>query len=463
MTEAVTTAADLSPSHRSLFDKAAASVKMQNASYAVQLLLPVVKDVPTFLEGRKTLRQAAATANAGKKKLIDTSAMAVMKLKSKAAKDPVGVLGDIEDILATDPFNASANQLLFDAASAAKMPQTAAFGLEMVVKGQPTNIKVMHRLAEFYLSNDDPESAINVFNAIIKVDNSDGDARKGVTNANARLSMKKQKWEGGDGGNFRDLIKNKDKAKQLEDLARVGATKEQMMEQLAYLGAEYEADPNNVDNSRRIAELYERLEDYPSALSYFQWALQLSNGDASIETKVHKLQDRIDETNIANLQATIDADPTAETADAAREQLKELQLARIEKLVVSSRERVERNPTDPQLRFELGTHLFNAGHPTEAIPELQRAKNNPAIRTKAMLALARCYEAKNMLDLGVRQLQEAAGEIPTIDAVKKEILYVLGNILEKMGRKDEFLEAFKAIYEVDYGYKDVAARVEGSY
>ncbi|MDB6134178.1 MAG: Tetratricopeptide repeat-containing protein [Verrucomicrobiales bacterium] len=463
MTEAVTTAADLSPSHRSLFDKAVSSVRMQNASYAVQLLLPVVKDVPSFLEGRKTLRQAAALVNAGKKKLIDTSSLSVMKLKSKVDKDPVGVLYDIEEILATDPFSVAANQLLFDAANAAKMPQTAAFALEMIMKGHPTNIKVMHKLAEFYLSQDDPEGAITVYNNILKVDNSDGDARKGVTNANARLSMKKQKWEGGDGGNFRDLIKNKDKAKQLEDLARVGATKEQMQEQLAYLGAEYEADPNNVDNSRRIGELYERMDDYASALSYFQWALQLSNGDASLETKVHKLQDRMDEQTIATLQATIDADPTAESAEAAREQLKELQHARIEKLVISSRERVERNPTDPQLRFELGTNLFNAGHPTEAIPELQRAKGNPAIRTKAMLALARCYEAKNMLDLGVRQLQEAAGEIPTMDIVKKEVLYVLGNILEKMGRKDEFLDAFKQIYEVDYGYRDVASRVEGSY
>ena len=59
MSEVVTTTADLSPAHRSLFDKAAASVKMQNASYAVQLLLPIIKDVPTFLEGRKTLRTAA--------------------------------------------------------------------------------------------------------------------------------------------------------------------------------------------------------------------------------------------------------------------------------------------------------------------------------------------------------------------------------------------------------------------
>ena len=38
-----------------------------------------------------------------------------------------------------------------------------------------------------------------------------------------------------------------------------------MMEQLAYLGAEYEADPNNVDTSRRIGELYERLDDYAIA------------------------------------------------------------------------------------------------------------------------------------------------------------------------------------------------------
>jgi tetratricopeptide (TPR) repeat protein len=463
MSEAVTTPTDLSPAHRSLFDKAAASVKMQNASYAVQLLLPILKEVPSFLEGRKTLRTAAALAHSGKKKLIDTSALAVMKLKTKAASDPVGVLYDLEEILATDPFNASANEMLFTAANAAKMEQTAAFGLEMIMKGHPSNIKNMHKLAEHYMNINDPEKAIVVFNNILKVDNSDGEARRGVTNANARQSMNKQKWEGGDGGDFRKLLKNQEQAKQLEAQNRIGATKDQMMEQLAYLGAEYEADPNNVDTSRKIGELYERLDDYASALSYFQWALQLSNGDASLETKVNKIQDRLDEVTITQLQATIDADPTAESAEAAREQLKDLQQVRIEKLVSTSRERVERNPTDPQLRYEFGINLFNAGHPTEAIPELQRAKNNPAIRTKAMLALAKCYEAKNMLDLGVRQLQEAAGEIPTLDAIKKEILYTLGNILEKMGRKEEFLDAFKQIYEVDYGFKDVAIRVESSY
>ena len=72
-------------------------------------------------------------------------------------------------------------------------------------------------------------------------------------------------------------------------------------------------------------------------------------------------------------------------------------------------------------------------------------------------------DAHYLVGFGRALALAAAGEIPTMDIVKKEVLYVLGNILEKMGRKDEFLDAFKQIYEVDYGYKDVAKRVEGSY
>jgi hypothetical protein len=50
-----------------------------------------------------------------------------------------------------------------------------------------------------------------------------------------------------------------------------------------------------------------------------------------------------------------------------------------------------------------------------------------------------------------------------MDATKKEILYKLGLVFEKMGKKDESLKCMKDIYEVDYGYLDVAQRVEQSY
>jgi hypothetical protein len=68
-----------------------------------------------------------------------------------------------------------------------------------------------------------------------------------------------------------------------------------------------------------------------------------------------------------------------------------------------------------------------------------------------------------MLDLAVKQFKDAAGEILAMDVTKKEILYKLGLVYERMGKKEDSLNCMKEIYEVDYGYMDVAKRVESSY
>jgi hypothetical protein len=47
--------------------------------------------------------------------------------------------------------------------------------------------------------------------------------------------------------------------------------------------------------------------------------------------------------------------------------------------------------------------------------------------------------------------------------MKKEIVYNLGIVYEKMGEREKSLNCMKQIYEADYGYRDVAERVEGSY
>src|SRR5205823_2633592 len=143
--------------------------------------------------------------------------------------------------------------------------------------------------------------------------------------------------------------------------------------------------------------------------------------------------------------------------------LAEAKQRRAQMLVAEARSRVERNPTDLQFRFDLGEHLLNAGQFREALPELQRARQNPNARLKAMNALGRCYRELGMYDLAARQLEEAAREIFTMDATKKEIIYNLGSVYEKMGERAKALECMKQIYEADYGYRDVAERVESSY
>lgn len=464
MTEAVVHESELPQGYRNTYEKALAAVKMSNHGYAVELLLSIIKDNPGFLDGRKLLRRAAIQAHSQtKRKFLDTSMVKVRKPQATMKKDPVAALYEVEEILKEDPLNVSANTVLFEAANAASMPLTAAYALEIALQGKPEDSKLAHRFAEYLLAHDDPERAIKVYEHILKHDMTDGDARKGVTNANARLSMKRQKWEGGEGGDFRSLLRNKDKAKQMEDMSRIGATTEQIQEQIGHLMKEYEADQNNLDVVRKIADLYERVENWEQALAYYSWANQLSGGDSSLENKVHRMEDKIEETNIKRLQEELEADPASPDAEAKRAQITALVQSRAEKLVTLSRERVERNPTDPQLRYELGTHLYNSGHMREAIPELQRAKNNPHIRHKAMLMLARCYGGARMFDLALSQLKEAVAEMTAMDPTKKEVIYETGLMYEATGKKGEALECFKQIYAVDYGYRDVAARVEGAY
>ena len=66
-------------------------------------------------------------------------------------------------------------------------------------------------------------------------------------------------------------------------------------------------------------------------------------------------------------------------------------------------------------------------------------------------------------DLAARTLQSAIKEKTAFDAEKKDLIYALGGVLEKMGKAEEAIEQYKLIYEVDIGYKDVSAKVDKYY
>lgn len=77
--------------------------------------------------------------------------------------------------------------------------------------------------------------------------------------------------------------------------------------------------------------------------------------------------------------------------------------------------------------------------------------------------LGRCYDEMKMYDLAISSLSDANGEVLAMDNTKKEILYNLGLVYDKLGDKEQSLESFKEIYNADYDYRDVAKRVEESY
>ncbi len=464
------TEADLPQNLRSLYQKAESALHIQNHGYAVELLLPIIKQAPEFLEGRKKLRKAEGAAKkAATKKFFSMGGggLSFMKVQGKVKKEPLAAINELEDLLKEDPYNPQGNNLLYEAAmnaanaGSAGMIETAAFALETIREGNPEDTKNMHRLAEHYVLNKEPEKAADIYQAIVRVDPTDGVARKGLTNANAQSSMLRQGW--GQKESVRDLLRNKDQSSSLEADNRKGMTREQLEERLAEWSAKYAEDQTNITVVKRIADIYENLEDFNSALSWYEYAFSISNGDVSLQAKVSHLHEKIDEMHIHELQEALTSAPDSPDAAQKQAELDALRQTRVDRQIANARDRVERNPTDPAARFDFGVALYNGGHFTDAIPELQRAKSNPHIRTKALLTLARCFEGKGVNDIAANTLAEAVKDLTAMDAVKKEILYSLGLIHDKMGRKPEALECFKQIYEADYGYLDVATRVESSY
>lgn len=455
--------AQLSSDIRALWLKAQSALEQRHFTYAIKLCHVVLKDSPGFLDARRMARKCAASEMLGKKKKkglfgMSGSGISLMKIQNQGKKDPMGALAAIETELVNDPFDGAANDLLFDCAMRLNMLDTAAFALETVRSGSPENTKLLHKLAEHYLARDEPDKAADVYNDIIKQDSTDIHATKGSKDATARASMKKQKWE--EAESFRDVMKSGDDAAELEDSNRAAMTKDQMHDKLGRLFERYAEDNQNLALVKEIGSLYEQLEDWTNSYSFFKYAFDLSQGDVALQNKAAYMKDKSADFEIKKLREASEGDP--QNAELS-EQYRSLVSERTDEQVRDAEQRVERNPTDPQLRYELGLALYNSGDHSAAIPHLQQATRNPHIRTRVLLLLGRTFKAKGMYDLAIKQLSDALADLAGMDGTKKEVLYEKGLIHEEMGDAAASLDSFKQIYEVDYGYRDVAQRVEQSY
>lgn len=462
----VTSEKDLPAANRATWLKAMSAMELKNYGYAVQLLQGVLKSHPEFLLARQLARKAAVAKSAGKKSAfggISASGFGGMKIQGMLKKDPVGALDAIEKTLESDPYSPTNNQLLKDAALAANLPDVAVFALETIVEGNPKDTKTMHELAKLYISTGNPAKAVDVYGKILVIAPNDLTAVKGGKDAAAAASMQKGGWEKEE-TTYRDLIRDKEQAVALEQQGRVYRSDEMIDNLLVELHAKIDADPTNVDVARRIAESYEQKNDLDTAVTWYSYTAEIGgNVDVAIVRKVSDLRLKQYDISIAGYEEYLAANAEAPEAAEYATQLEEIKKQRAELLLEEAKKRVERNPTDLQLRFELGEVLLQAGNYKDAVPELQRAQNNPNVRLRAMSLLGQCYTARNMYDLAANIFSKAGSELFQMDNVKKDIVYNLGLVYEKMGQKEKSIDCMKQIYEVDYSYRDVADRVEGSY
>ena len=463
---AVKTEQDLDAPARAQWLKAVAAMELRNFDYAISLLRAVLAREPAFLTGRELLRRAEITRASARKKSflnLSTASINLMKAQRELKRDPARAVELIEAVLEDEPLNRQANLLLKEAAVAAGWPEIGVMALQTLIDDKPRDAKVLHELGRLYRALGDSEREVEVYTRLTEIEPLDSEALRLAKDASARASMKSGGWA--QAGSYRDLIKDKQAAVALEQQNRMQPAGESLDQQIRETYHRHQAEPQNVDLVRRLALLHEQKDDLDGAVAWFEYAAQLTGGsDPSLARTIGDLLTKISDRAIATMEEFVATHSQDHAEYAARvTELAAARQRRAEAMLETARARVIGNPADLQLRFELGQRLLEAGRQREALPELQRARQNPNVRLKAMHLLGRCYRELGMLDLAAKQLEEAAKEILPMDTLKKELVYELGLVFEEMGDVARSVECMKQIYEADYGYRDVATRVESSY
>jgi len=445
---------------RDQYQKALGAVERNNLDYAVEMLQQCLAQEPNFLQGRKHLRAVQmkrAESQGALKRAMTGAKIQPMLLKARTilSKNPAEAIAIAEQALSEDPKNAQSLLLLAEAAETAQIPELTAQTLEHYAKLNPKDTKTAHWLARTYTGMSRHDLARATYNRILQVNPADFDAQKGIKDATAQSAMRGGGWD--EAKSYRDVIKDKDEAVALEQQSRV-VRAEDMIENLIQENlAKLQADPKNPVIRRELGKLYGQKGDYDRALEYLEALFASEAGaDPTLEKEISEVKEKRISDALEHKKQQLQSQPnnTALQAEVARLELEFDQI----KLQDAFR-LVEKYPNDLMYRYDLGVLYVKTGDVQNAIEQFQRSVGQPQRRVPSLNYLGQCFQQLGLHDLAIDQYTKAIEELPLMDGVKKEITYNLGCAYDALGDTEKAVAEFKKIAAVDFGYRDVRAKI----
>jgi tetratricopeptide (TPR) repeat protein len=440
------------------------AMERDNLPYAMDMFMAALDIEPRFLKARKFLRAAGMRKAQESKATPLTQALSTLSglpgllqghLALKTGK-PLRALHFAEQLMQKDAMNLVFIDLLCRAAEAASLPEAAIQALVAAREFYPTRAELIAHLGNLYTATDQMDAARECFEAVVDLRPHDAKAMKDYKDAMARDSMIKGGWTEAakEGGTYRSVIKDLKEAATLEQETKSVHDAAGLETLIQNAIVKIKQEPDNVNHRRTLANLYVEANRFEDAIRAIQESRRIPGiDDAQLDQTLSEVRRKQFDGEIEELRRNGDL-RGAESKLAEKNDF----------LFKDVKQRVERYPNDLQVRFDYGMLLFEREQINEAIQQFQLAQRYPRNRLRALYYLGLCFRDKQQLDLAREQLEKAAAELTTMNELKKDIFSELGGILERMGNFQEAADLYyKAIYQVDIGYKDVAAKIEAAY
>ena len=448
-------AVDLAQKAQNFANRGRQALETGKYDLAVDMLMESVSAAPDVLETRKLLR-AAQIANFRKNGKAGFGAklgymMARQKIMGLVKKGQgAEAMAEAEKLLCQNPLDADNIEAAVKAAEAAGKADHAAISIEAAYECSNRDPSLLERVATYYTMAKRWDKARDAYRKLSEMKPGDQRVMQLLKNAEAQATMNAGWTEtAGKKGGFQNLIANKEQAAKLDAANKAVVTGDDAELLIQEKLKQIEAEPKNMNARRALARIYIQGKRFYEAIDVLQQAIEVSG------TMDPELDRMLSQTKIQYYDQQIEAlRANGQEEDAVGMEGEKNQFV-FDDLAM----RVERYPNDLHLRFELGKQYFTYGYYDDALTHLQLAQKSPKDRLWALYYLAMCFLSQGQNDMGVMQLETARDALPTMDDLKKKVVYQLGLCAEQAGDLQKAYQYYKDVYSSDVGFEDLSERM----
>ena len=444
---------------RAFFQKAKAAAEGKNYDYAVDMYLEGLQRAPDALEeGHLPLCELGLQRRGkGSKK-----PSMVERVKRMRGKNPLEQMLNAEYLFAKDPDHLPYAEAMLKAAVEGGYTKTAHWIANLIFQTNNTierpSLQTYLLLKDSYVALGQYDKAVAACQRAAHMRPQSKELADEFKNLSAELTMAKGKYDGN--GDFRQSIRDREVQTKLYAQDRIIKTEDYRVSAVEDARRAYARDPDQRKNVITLADTLADLETDEAeneAIQLLEDAYE-THDDFNFKERAGLLRIRQIKRKAREARKLVEAQPGTPAVKARMEELTAaLNAAELQHYRLC----VEHYPTDLAAKYEYALRLMRSGRYNDAIPLFQDAQKDPRRKIAAMDKIGYCFFLKGWYADAVDVFQRAidAYEIKD-DAVAKELRYNLARACEEQGEKENALDIYRKIAQLDFGYKDVSDRVD---
>ncbi|MCH8923848.1 MAG: hypothetical protein IIA67_11965 [Planctomycetes bacterium] len=359
-------------------------------------------------------------------------------------------------MLKLNPWDAPTLIAMADLAEKCESEEVQVFYLKSAIESEIKSISINKKCSERFERAAHYDDAIACWHRIKASKRSDKiEADKMISALSINRTIYEGKYE--EAESTRDVATKKIEA---EAKGESELTRDEKLEK------EIRLHPSEIANYFELAQIYQRDNRLKDAEEVLTKAVDVSGGQVNVIERLEDVQLQASGDRLKVAERKAEKDPS----DEAQALVKKVRASLIRHEIEVFTQRVERYPSNYSFKHELGRRLKMIGKYNEAIGQFQAARDDKPHRAVANLQLGECFQhiKQHKLALGAYEASIAAAKIKDEEGgagekqqeTLKAALYRAGVLLTGLRELDRAEEYLTELAGKDFGYKDVAERLD---